>query len=72
MNDFIEFLDNDNKEMTRLDHLFIHKLNSARRLFANIFRVFRKMNKMNEILNVSFLHYTKSNNRKSDKSNTNK
>ena len=72
MNDFIEFLDNDNKEMTRLDHLFVHELNSARRLFANIFRVSRKMNKMNEILDVSFLHYTKSNNRKSDRSNTNR
>ena len=54
MNDYVKFRD---QEMTRLNHLFVQKLNFARRLFANIFRVV-KIDERNEILNLSLLHYT--------------
>ena len=63
MNDFVEFDDQDNfdnRKMIRLDHLFVHELNSARRLFANIFRIFRNdSNARDEILDVSLLRYAK-------------
>ena len=63
MSDFVEFDDQnnfDNRKMTRFDHLFVHELNFARKLFANIFRIFRNdLNARNEVLDVSLLRYAK-------------
>ena len=62
MSDFVEFDDQnnfDNRKMIRLDHLFVHELNFARRLFANIFRIFRNLNARDEVLDVSLLRYVK-------------
>ena len=44
------------QEMTRLNHLFVQKINFTRRLFANIFRVV-KIDEKDEVLNLSLLHY---------------